>query len=109
VNVGPVPPPGGPNCERVFTRIPRSWRWQDGFHDHKFRTPESEARKWEYVCLNPVRYLLVQRPEDWPYGGEIFYDDAAGPRLIPGAPPLLETGLLVEADGAPRGGTRPTT
>ena len=109
MNVDPVPPPGGPNCESVFTRIPRSWRWQDGFHDHKFRTSESEVRKWEYVCLNPVRYLLVQRPEDWPYGGEIFYDDAAGPRLIPGAPPLLETGLLVEADGAPRGGTRPTT
>ena len=109
VNVGPVPPPGGPNSKHEFTRIPRSWHWQDGFHDHKFRTPESEARKWEYVCLNPVRYHLVQRPEDWPYGGEIFYDDAAGPRLIPGTPPLLETGILIEADGTPRGGTRPTT
>jgi REP element-mobilizing transposase RayT len=116
-NVGPVPPPGAPTPEHEFTRIPRSWRWQDGFHDHKFRTPESEARKWEYVCLNPVRYHLVQRPEEWPYGGEIFYDDAASPRLVPGTPPLLETGILIEKDGTlrggspepPREGTRPTT
>lgn len=115
-DVGPVPPPGAPTPEHGLTRIPRSWRWQAGFHDHKFRTPESEARKWEYVCLNPVRYHLVQRPEEWPYGGEIFYDDAAGPRLVPGTPPLLETGILIEKDGAPRqgrseplrDGTRPT-
>jgi REP element-mobilizing transposase RayT len=91
-----------------FTRILRSWRWQDGFHDHKFRTPESESRKWEYVCLNPVRYHLVQRPEEWPYGGEIFYEDATGPRLVRGTPPLLETGILIEKDGTPREGTRPT-
>jgi len=115
-DVGPVPPPGGPSPKHEFTRIPRSWRWQDGFHDHKFRTPESEARKWEYVCLNPVRYHLVQRPEEWPYGGEIFHDDAGGSRLVPGTPPLLEIGILIEEDGTPRGGrleppregTRPT-
>ena len=117
VNVGPVPPPGGPSPKHEFTRIPRSWRWQDGFHDHKFRTPESEARKWEYVCLNPVRYHLVQRPEEWPYGGEIFHGDADGPRLVSGTPPLLETGILIEKDGTPREnrseppreGTQPTT
>jgi hypothetical protein len=68
-NIGRVPPPAGPSRPHEFTRISRSWYWQDGFHDHKFRTPESEARKWEYVCFNPVRYRLVQRPEDWPYGG----------------------------------------
>ncbi|MCU0785826.1 MAG: hypothetical protein MUF81_17645, partial [Verrucomicrobia bacterium] len=28
--------------------------------------------------------------------GEIFYEDAGGPRLVRGTPPLLETGLLVE-------------
>ena len=115
---GPVPPPGGPVLDAPvvrpgatphdFTRIPRSWGWQAGFHDHKFRTPESEARKWEYVCLNPVRYRLVQRPEDWPYGGEIFYDDAGGPRLVRGTPPLLETGILLEEYGTPGEGTRPT-
>ena len=114
-----VPPTGG----HTFTRLARTWQWQDGFHDHKFRTLESEARKWEYVCLNPVRYGLVQRPEEWPYGGEVFYDEPGGPRLVRGTPPLLETGVLIEEDGtprkddkapdegtnnAPREGTRPT-
>ena len=113
----PVPPPGKPAHD--FTRIKRSWWWQDGFHDHKFRSPESEARKWEYVCLNPVRYDLVKRPEEWPYGGEIFYDEAGGPKLVRGTPPLLETGILIEQnDGGttpregnetPGKGTRPTT
>jgi len=98
--IGPVPPPGA----HQFTRIDRTWHWQAGFHDHKFRTPESEARKWEYVCLNPVRYHLVQRPEEWPYGGEIFYGEPGGPRLVRGTPPLLETGILIEDDGTIRGG-----
>ncbi|MCP5522095.1 MAG: hypothetical protein H7A46_11175 [Verrucomicrobiales bacterium] len=107
--VGRVPSHGGVAHE--FTRIKRAWRWQDGFHDHKFRTSESEARKWEYVCLNPVRAGLVKRPEEWPFGGEISYDDAGGPRLARGTPPLLETGMLIEEDGGttPREGTRPTT
>jgi REP element-mobilizing transposase RayT len=114
-DVSRVPPHGG----HEFTRIKRAWRWQDGFHDHKFRTPESEARKWEYVCLNPVRAGLVKRPEEWPFGGEIFYDDAGRPRLVRGTPPLLEAGMLIEEDdgrtapregrGTPREGTRPTT
>ena len=127
--VGRVPPRGGDHAPspgaHEFTRLNRSWRWQAGFHDHKFRTRESEARKWEYVCLNPVRYHLVKRPEEWPYGGEIFYEGAGGPHLVRGTPPLLETGILIEEDGtlrggasqgagqggpeAPRGGTRPTT
>ena len=104
-DVGRVPSHGATLHE--FTRLPRSWRWQEGFHDHKFRTPESEARKWEYVCLNPVRYRLVQRPEQWPYGGEIFYDEPDGPRLVRGTPPLLETGLLMEEEPSGGGGTTP--
>ena len=118
--VGSLPPPretGSPlvastNHEPEFTCIKRVWRWQDSYHDHKFRTPESESRKWEYVCLNPVRYGLVKRPEEWPFGGEIFYDDGGGPRLVRGTPPLLEMGMLIEEnDGGttPREGTRPTT
>jgi REP element-mobilizing transposase RayT len=91
-DVGRLPPAGAGPVPREFTRIQREWRWQQGFHDHKFRTPESESRKWEYVCLNPVRDGLVQRPEEWPFAGEIFYDEADGPRLIRGTPPLLETG-----------------
>jgi hypothetical protein len=112
VNINPVPSSGA----HPFTRIPRAWRWQDGYHDHKFRTRESESRKWEYICLNPVRYHLVERPEEWPFGGEIFYDEA-GPQLVRGTPPLLETGMLIEEEKTPRRrgnetpgkGTRPTT
>ena len=126
--VGPAPPPGVPAPgvpapglpapgSHDYTRLKRPWRWQAGFHDHKFRTPEAEARKWEYLCLNPVRARLADRPELWPFGGEIFYHEPGGPRLVPGTPPLLETGLLVEQDGtlrgggsnSPGGGTRPTT
>ena len=106
-DVGRVPTHGVPtpsHGEHEFTRIKRAWRWQDGYHDHKFRTPESETRKWEYVCLNPVRAGLVKRPEEWPFGGEIFYDEAGGPRLVRGTPPLLETGMLMEEED---GGTTP--
>lgn len=101
--VGRVPPRGASPQE--FTRVHRAWRWQEGFHDHKFRTPESEQRKWEYVCLNPVRAGLVKRPEEWRYGGEIFYHEAGEPTLVRGTPPLLETGMLVEE--TPVEGNRP--
>jgi REP element-mobilizing transposase RayT len=108
-DVGRVPPHGVPAPgDHEFTRVKRAWRWQDGFHDHKFRTPESESRKWEYVCLNPVRAGLVKRPEEWPFGGEIFYHEAGGPRFVRGTPRLLETGTLIEEE-TPREGTRPTT
>ena len=117
--VGRAPSHGVPTPSRgghEFSRIKRAWRWQDGFHDHKFRTSESEARKWEYVCLNPVRYGLVKRPEEWPFGGEIYYEEAGGPRLVRGTPPLLETGILIEekretpreVGETPGKGTRPT-
>jgi putative transposase len=107
---GRVPVSGEFKSHDKITRLERAWRWQDGYHDHKFRTPESESRKWEYVCLNPVRYGLVQRPEEWPFGGEIYYDQAGGPVLVRGTPPLLETGLLIEtAPKTPGEGTRPTS
>ncbi len=99
--VGRVPSHGGaaPSTgHHPFTREKRSWRWQEGFHDHKFRTPESEQRKWEYICLNPVRYGLVERPEEWPFGGEILYEDANGPRIIRGTPPLLDVGILIDEE-----------
>jgi REP element-mobilizing transposase RayT len=113
--------PGVPSAATVHerARLKRAWRWQSGFHDHKFRTRESEARKWEYVCLNPVRYKLVARPEQWSYGGEIFYDPVGGPHLVRGTPPLLESRLFIEEEetpeqdegtpGGPARAGRPTT
>jgi hypothetical protein len=112
LGVGCVPSHGVPisqSSEHEFTRIKRAWRWHDGYHDHKFRTHESESRKWEYVCLNPVRAKLVPCPEEWLYGAEIFYDEMGGPRLVRGTPPLLETGILIEEESpTPREGGPPT-
>jgi putative transposase len=45
--------------------------WQAEFFDHLLRTSESFTRKWLYLRENPVRAGLVERPEDWPYQGEI--------------------------------------
>jgi putative transposase len=49
--------------------------WQPGFFDHLLRRDESYAQKWDYVWRNPVRAKLVERPEDWPYQGEIHVID----------------------------------
>jgi putative transposase len=45
--------------------------WQEGFFDHLLRSHESYGQKWQYVRLNPVRAKLCQKPETWPYQGEI--------------------------------------
>ncbi len=49
----------------------RAPHWQRGFFDHVVRREESHASKWDYVRQNPVRAGLVERPEDWPFQGEI--------------------------------------
>ncbi len=45
--------------------------WQPDTFDHILRSADSYSEKWEYVRLNPVRRALVERPEDWPWQGEI--------------------------------------
>ena len=45
--------------------------WQEGFFDHLLRSRESYSQKWEYVQMNPVRAGLCDKPEAWPYQGEI--------------------------------------
>ncbi len=47
-------------------------RWQMGYWDRTLRSNENYDAQWEYVRHNPVRHGLVQRPEDWPYQGELF-------------------------------------
>jgi putative transposase len=49
--------------------------WQPGFFDPLLRHDESYAQKWDYVWRNQVRAKLVERPEDWPYQGEIRHID----------------------------------
>ena len=60
--------------------------WQTGYFDHALRNRESEAEKWEYIYLNPVRAGLATRSEDWPYSGEIIYEPS-GPKAVHGGPP----------------------
>ncbi len=58
----------GKEILRLGTQKPH---WQEGFFDHVLRSGESYAEKWDYVRLNPVRAGLCEKPEDWPYQGEI--------------------------------------
>jgi len=43
-----------------------------------------------YVCLNPFVIIWLQRP-GWPFGGEIFYDEAGGAKMVRGTR-VVETG-----------------
>ena len=45
--------------------------WQKGFFDPVLRSEESYSEKWLYGAENPVRKLLAERFEDWPYQGEV--------------------------------------
>jgi len=47
-------------------------RWQSRQWDRRVRTRKSYEEKWEYIRHNPVRHGLVEKPEDWPYQGELF-------------------------------------
>ena len=60
------------------SQVSRLWRrpeikplWQKDHWDRQLRSGESYSEKWEYVRNNPVRHGNVERPEDWPYQGEI--------------------------------------
>jgi REP element-mobilizing transposase RayT len=45
--------------------------WQPGFFDHVLRSSDSYGEKWQYAAMNPVRAGLCEKPEDWPWQGEI--------------------------------------
>jgi putative transposase len=82
----------GPSRQQAFCRPGAltgrtAWHWQTGFFDHVLRSQESEDEKWQYIYMNPVRADLVNRPEDWPYGGEIIYDRTGRPKVIAAALP----------------------
>ena len=49
----------------------RGTLWQSGFWDTQLRGQDSYAGKWEYVRMNPVRAGLVDKPDDWPFQGEM--------------------------------------
>jgi putative transposase len=41
--------------------------WQVGFHDWTMRDLDDWKAKANYIYMNPVKALLCERPEDWPY------------------------------------------
>ncbi|MBN1269698.1 MAG: hypothetical protein JXB04_08935, partial [Kiritimatiellae bacterium] len=45
--------------------------WQRDVWDTQMRDYAHYVEKCAYVERNPVRRGLVQRPEDWPYRGEL--------------------------------------
>jgi REP element-mobilizing transposase RayT len=46
--------------------------WQRCSFHHTIRSFESAEEKAAYILQNPVRRGLVEKPEDWPFQGEIF-------------------------------------
>jgi putative transposase len=46
--------------------------WQRDFWDTQMRSREHYQEKLSYVRMNPVRKGLTERPEHWPYCGQIF-------------------------------------
>ena len=56
----------------------RSWQvgwqgklWQPRYYDHIVRAEEDLLAIAEYILNNPVRKGLVERVEDWPWGGQV--------------------------------------
>ena len=50
------------------------WRgrlWQPRYYDHIVRSDESLIAIAEYILNNPVRKHLVERAEDWAWGGHM--------------------------------------
>lgn len=45
--------------------------WQPRYFDHIVRAEESLLAIDEYILNNPVRKGLVERAEDWPWGGHM--------------------------------------
>jgi len=41
--------------------------WQEGFYDWTIRDADDWHSKAGYIRMNPVRAMLVTKPEEWPY------------------------------------------
>ena len=41
--------------------------WQRDFFDHRLRDHNELAEKTSYIAMNPVRWGLCERAEDWPW------------------------------------------
>jgi len=94
--------------DRLMLRVISDWkrytarhlgiRWQRDFFDHRIRTEESLAEKWDYIFHNPVRAGLVGRPEEWPY---VWFGDDIGRDRSPSGPTASPGGNDPGRDGSP--------
>ena len=50
--------------------------WQDGYYERVLRTYESMDTLIRYILDNPVRAGLVQKAEDFPHSGTLYWPDA---------------------------------
>ena len=49
--------------------------WQDGYYERVLRTFESTDTLIRYILDNPVRAALVERAEDFPYSGTMYWPE----------------------------------
>jgi len=54
------------NWKRFLARQQKI-EWQRDFFDHRLRDHHQEAEKIGYILMNPVRWELCERAEDWPW------------------------------------------
>ena len=61
--------------KRYLTRT-HNIHFQRDFFDTRIRDAAHFAKKWNYICNNPVTKGLVSTPRDWPHS--IAFDPATG-------------------------------
>ena len=49
--------------------------WQEGYYERVLRSDEATDAVVRYVLENPVRAGLVERAEDYPYSGAMFWPE----------------------------------
>jgi len=54
------------NWKRGVARF-QGVQWQNGFFDHRIRSPKEAQEKWHYIRLNPVVKRLCVTEDDWPH------------------------------------------
>jgi putative transposase len=55
--------------------------WQSRYYDHAIRSVKEYHDTLTYMHFNPVRKVLVQRPEDWPWSSIHSYGGPGPVRL----------------------------
>lgn len=60
------------------SQVSRDWHcpsnlplWQKDCWDTQLRSGDSYSEKWAYVRNNPARHELIEKPEHWPFQGEL--------------------------------------